>query len=228
MIPLYTTEEFILAKSSTKLPCKCVNCYNIFYKDKRTINKAIKNIDGHNGNFCSNNCKVQFNGIGEKKVFCSNCFIEFLKTPSEIKKSKNNFCSKSCATTYNNKHKTTGNRRSKLEIYLEEQLKSLYTNLHIDYNKKDTISSELDIYIPSLKLAFELNGIFHYEPIYGLNKLNQIQSNDISKSKACFDKHIDLCIIDTSGLKYFKPTNAQKYLDIIVNIINQRTLLLTS
>jgi len=43
----------------------------------------------------------------------------------------------------------------------------LYPDLVIHFNKKDAINSELDIYIPSLKLAFELNGIFHYEPIFG-------------------------------------------------------------
>ena len=40
----------------------------------------------------------------------------------------------------------------------------------------EAINSELDVYVPSLNLAFELNGIFHYEPIYGEKKLNQILS----------------------------------------------------
>lgn len=223
MKPLYTTEEFELAKASTKLPCQCINCQNTFYKDKRTINKAIKNIDGHTGNFCSNKCQAQFNGIASYSVQCLNCNKSFNKLPNQIKKYPNHFCSCSCAATYNNKHKATGTRRSKLELYLEEQLTNLYPNLHFDYNKKGAIGSELDIYIPSLKLAFELNGIFHYEPIYGSGKLNQIQKNDISKSKACLDNQIDLCVIDSSGLKYFKASKAQKYLDIIVDIINQRT-----
>jgi hypothetical protein len=71
-----------------------------------------------------------------------------------------------------------------------------------------------------------LNGIFHYEPIYGVNKLDKIQSNDISKSKACFDAKIDLCIIDTSTQSYFKESTSQKYLNIIINIINERLLIL--
>jgi len=81
----------------------------------------------------------------------------------------------------------------------------------------------LDIYIPSLNVAIELNGIFHYEPIYGVDKLGKIQDNDISKSKACIDNQIDLCTIDTSGQKYFKPKTSQKYLDIITNIIKERS-----
>jgi hypothetical protein len=143
---------------------------------------------------------------------------------SQLHRSKNHFCSQSCTISYNNKHKTTGNRRSKLEIYLENQLTILYPNLPIDYNLKLAINSELDIYIPSLNLAFELNGIFHYEPIFGINKLDQIRNNDISKSKACIDNRIDLCIIDTSDQKYVKPSTSQKYLDIIIKIINERLI----
>jgi hypothetical protein len=95
----------------------------------------------------------------------------------------------------------------------------------MDFNRKEAIGSELDIHIPSLNLAFELNGIFHYEPIYGEDKLQKIEENDISKSKACHDAKIDLCVIDTSGQKYFKPKTSEKYLNIITNIINKRTML---
>ena len=132
------------------------------------------------------------------------------------------FCNRSCAATYNNRNKTTGTRRSKLEKWLEEQLTELYKDLDIHFNRKDAIGSELDIYIPSLNLAFELNGIFHYEPIYGVDKLQQIKENDVSKSKSCHDAQIDFCVIDTSDQKYFKPKTAQKYLDIILKVINER------
>ena len=42
------------------------------------------------------------------------------------------------------------------------------------YNNSTTISSELDFYFPQLKLAIEINGIVHYEPIYGSNKFDKI------------------------------------------------------
>ena len=50
----------------------------------------------------------------------------------------------------------------------------------------------------------------------------QIKENDISKSKACHDAKIDLCIIDTSKQTYVKPSTSQKYLDIITTIIKER------
>ena len=116
----------------------------------------------------------------------------------------------SCAGTYNNTHKTHGTRRSKLEVWIEEQLTKLYPNLEIHFNQKDTINSELDIYIPSMKIAFELNGIFHYEPIFGEDQLNKIQNNDHRKFAACHEAGISLCVIDTSGQKYFKPKSSQR------------------
>jgi len=100
-------------------------------------------------------------------------------------------------------------------------LVSKYSNLDFDFNGKKAIQSELDIYIPSLKLAFEINGIFHYEPIYGQDKLDRTVSNDQRKFAACSENGISLCIIDTSGLSYFKPKKAQKFLDIITRIIDQ-------
>ena len=77
------------------------------------------------------------------------------------------------------------------------------------------------IYIPSIKLAFELNGIFHYEPIFGEEKLEKIKSNDQNKFLICKKNNINLCIINTCQQKYFKISTSQKYLDIIVFIINK-------
>jgi hypothetical protein len=143
----------------------------------------------------------------------------------EIKKGRlnyNYFCTHSCAATYNNTHKEKGNRKSKLEFYLEEQLPLLFPNLEFHFNRKDAINSELDIYIPTIRLAFELNGIFHYEPIYGENKLNQIKNNDNRKFQACLEQNIELCIIDTSKLIYFKKENADPFLEIVKEIINKK------
>lgn len=223
MIPLFTEIEFKNSKSFDLLPCKCKQCNTVFNRTKHQIQCFLNPNHHTTGDFCSKKCSG-LNERNKQQVICLNCSNIFFKYPIEIKRSPKHFCSRSCATIYNNKNKKIGNKRSKLEIYIQEQLTMIYPQLEIDYNKKNIIGSELDIYIPSLKLAFELNGIVHYEPIYGSDKLYKIKENDISKSKACFENKIDLCVIDSSGLKYFKPSNAQKYLDIIVNIIKQRTI----
>lgn len=222
MKSLYTQKDYLSSKSIDKLPCMCYTCGNTFYTLKKLITREIK-IQKGEIKYCSLQCRPQ-SEYKKKLITCTNCNLEFEKTLKQINKSKNHFCSKSCSATYNNKHKTHGTRRSKLEVWLESKLNFLYPNFDIKFNSKDTIGSELDIYIPSLNLAFELNGIFHYEPIYGVDKLLRIQGNDISKSKACHEAMIDLCIIDTSGQSYFKPSTSQKYLDIINNIIKERVL----
>jgi hypothetical protein len=223
MIPLYTKEEFELAKSVDLLPCKCTMCSNTFYKQKRVIKRTFTKYNRNTGDFCSRKCKRKSEG-GIQNVSCTNCGKIFEKHESAIKKSKsgNHFCSKSCGVTYNNKHKTTGNRRSKLEIYLEKELIKSYPNLIILFNNNKAINSELDIYIPSLKLAFELNGIFHYEQIFSQETFIRTQNNDKRKFQACIEQGIELCVIDTSQQKYFKEQTSQKYLNIILNIINIR------
>lgn len=217
MIQKFTQLEFDNAKSKDLLMLECVQCSKDFKLTKRQLKSVLDPKRKDTGNYCSQYC----NGIAKRKqikVSCLQCNKIFMKIPAAIK--TNNFCSKSCSATYGNTHKKFGTRISKLEIWLQEQLTMLYPNLEIHFNRKDAINSELDIYIPSLNLAFELNGIFHYEPIFGLDKLIKVQNNDISKSKACIDNQIDLCIIDVSGQKYVKPLTSEKYLDIIINILN--------
>lgn len=194
----------------------CIECNKEFFK-KPTEQKRRPN------HFCSQECHKKFqrkNKLITSLLNCEQCGIAFLKRPSEQKKTKNHFCSQSCAATYNNTHKKYGTRVSKLEVYLQEKLKELY-EYDFHFNRKDTINSELDIYIPELKLAFELNGVFHYEPIFGEEKLNQIQNNDDRKFQACLEQQISLCIIDTSWIKYNKVSNFNKILDIIKNVISK-------
>jgi len=146
------------------------------------------------------------------KVHCKQCNIEFIKRFSEIQKSENHFCSSSCFAIYNNKHRKTGNRVSKLELYLQEHLKGY----NFDYSNRVVCNGlELDIYIDSLKLAFEINGIIHYQPIYGQDKLNNTIRKDILKNQICKDKSIILHTIKDESNKF-----NIKYGEIILNKIN--------
>jgi len=224
MKPLYSSSQFSNAKSRDRLPFICYCCKKTFLKEKHEIQKVLAGYPSLSCMFCSRQCSSKYRHNPKIETHCKQCekiitvkYGEFRKS-----KSKNFFCSRSCAATYNNLHKTTGTRRSKLENWIEEQLTKLYPNLQVLYNDKKAISSELDIYIPSLKLAFELNGIYHYEPIHGKNKLASVQNNDSRKFQACLEQGIELCIIDTSSLKNFKEQKARKYLDIITSIVNQQ------
>jgi hypothetical protein len=213
----FTNDEYDACKSTDKLKLECDYCGSDFFKSKKIIDNVLKSNKPH-VRFCNENC-ANASKIKKQKYNCLLCDKEVMKRNSEIR--GNIFCSKSCAAKYNNTHKTTGTRRSKMEVWIEEQLKNKY-DFDILFNNKEIIGSELDIYIPHLKLAFELNGIFHYEPIYGEKKLESIKNNDDRKFQACLEQGIEFCIIDTSGSKKFKPERDKKYLDIIYSIIDNK------
>ncbi len=224
MIKLFTDLEFNNTKSKNLLPLKCKQCSKIFYITKHEIQRCINPNTTNTGEYCSNLCSIAATITTRKLINCKNCNKEVTKTLHEIKTSKNQFCSQSCAATYNNKHKKYGIRRSKLEKLIEQELNIIYPYIKIDYNKKDKINSELDIYIPSLNIAIELNGIFHYKPIYGLEKFNKIIINDINKIKECNKNNIKLYTIDTSTHSRVNKKTSIKYINKIVGIIYSHSI----
>lgn len=193
----------------------CDNCGTHHYKAQCEILKGLKR---NKRFFCSQKCRGEYHST-MKKVVCVNCSIDFMKLPSQIAKSNNNFCSKSCAATFNNKHKTHGNRRSKLEIMIERMLQTEYSSLIFECNAKNVIGSELDFYFPNLKLAIQINGPLHYQPIYGYKKLDQIQKMDNEKRNACKTQDIKLIEIDCSKDKYLNKNKIAERLSQIKTII---------
>jgi len=222
MKPLYTPEQYLLTKSRVGLPFLCYNCQKIFYIKKHYIPRYQRE---NLGLYCSRVCQHKYLKP-QIPVNCSNCQKSFFIPQHHFKRSPKKlfFCNRVCSGTYNAAHKTSGTKRSKLESWLEIQLKQMYPFLDFCFNDNTTLQLELDIYIPSLNLAFELNGIFHYEPIFGINQLNKIQNNDQRKFKGCLEKNIGLCIIDTTSQKYFKEKTSIKFLNIITTIIDQNIL----
>lgn len=226
MIPLYTPSEFDDCKSRGTLPLKCEHCDGTFYTQKRWIQVAIKHKNKEQS-YCSPKCLSAARQMGNIDCVCAYCKTPFRMTPSQFEKHKtrgfkNKFCSRVCSTRYTNTHKTTGHHRSKLEIWLENRLRALYPNLDLKCNDSKTIGAELDFYFPSLAVAFELNGPFHYEPIFGQAKLDATQRNDKRKFAACLEHKIDLCVIDASQHRYFKEHLCKPYLDIITKIVDDR------
>lgn len=120
------------------------------------------------------------------------------------------------------KNKTYGNNRSKLEIFIEQKLKSRYDNINFIFNFKNQIGYELDIFIPNLNLAFELNVIFHYLPIFGEEKLKKVKYKDDVKKKMCLESNIDLYQIDTTEQDNFNENSSTKYLYFIIDKIEEK------
>lgn len=215
-----TQDFFENIKGSYLIPLTCSICQNEYTRSKTLIKQTFN----RHGTFpiaCSKKCLgIKKSKEGTVNVKCKTCNTLFLKDVKRVDLNPNHFCSKSCSATFNNKNKTYGTRRSKLENYLEEQLTVLYPNIEILYSSKTIINSELDIYIPSLKLAFEIQGIFHYEPIFGQEKLSQIKKNDLEKIQKCNKLGIKLVHVDTRNQKSFSIKSSKEYLSILEKDIN--------
>lgn len=204
----------------TKIELECPECLKPFFRSKNVIQSKFGKYNKNNKIYCSFECSAKHKTYA-KNVLCKQCNKNFIKSLNQIKKIKNHFCSRSCAAKYNNTHKVKGYRRSKLEQWLEITIKKIFPNIEMICNGTD-INHELDIYFPKLKLAVELNGIFHYKAIYGINKLISTQDNDNKKIQACLEANIHLLIIDTSFQKRFTPKTSTKFLNEICNEINLR------
>ena len=129
----------------------CDHCGKTFQKDKHDFKRT-------SSNFCSQKCngqhKKQLNTIITN---CEICNKQITKIKSQFEKSKSgkSFCSRSCAASYNNKLKRKSHR-SKIEAKFYNLLITEFPNLDILPNDKTMLDGlEVDIAIPSLKLAIE-------------------------------------------------------------------------
>jgi very-short-patch-repair endonuclease len=202
----------------------CEQCKTAF-QTRLSETKRKSKSDGTSrfGRFCSKSCFSTWQKSNQVAVTCTNCSKVYDIPPCRVnnpkKKGSNRFCSQSCAASYNNKHKTHGTRRSKLEAYLESQLRTEFPTIVLICNSKDAIDSELDFYFPQLRLAIELNGIFHYEPIYGDDKLEKIQANDQQKALRCAAAGIEFCTIDISTVDNITVFVKERYWTIVKNLV---------
>ena len=171
----------------------------MFYRTRITVKRVYSGTRSRNQK-CSKNCHYDSTRITVRDDFpCGQCGSILTRDIRNQQRSKSGhvFCDQSCAAKYNNAHKKYGARRSKLEVWLEDRLRELYPYLDLYCNRNDAIGMELDFYFPALKLAFEINGIFHYEPIYGGTEgLVERVKKDTQKFERCNESGITLTVID--------------------------------
>lgn len=225
MTPLYSSEEFDKCKGRGKLPLQCEFCNGVFFLGKNFIKARLKG-NNYTGNknraaYCSRLCQYK-SRTTIKSVTCQQCGNQIQRLANEIASSKSgySFCNHSCSAKYTNSHKTHGYRKSKLERWLAQELSDLYPALEIKYNDISVIGKELDIFIPALNMAFEINGIFHYKPIYGIEKLDKIKAHEQKKIDACIAATISLHFIDVSSQTHFTEISSVQFLTKIVELMN--------
>jgi len=216
-----------------KIELKCDQCSTIYKITPQKYKKKSKNIHS----FCSRRCSDAFRLEGkrtkqkkvavkrkkrEKYFICPFCQREFLSC-DKIRK----FCSGSCRSRALDlrqfAHSNKGSSRSKIEIFIENKLKLDFPRLEIIFNDRSLIGGELDIYIPALKVAFELNGVVHYKPIYGKNTFEKVKSRDGQKLIKCRGEGVELFVVNL-GVKKLSVGDSERIYSQIVKIIEETSI----
>lgn len=89
----------------------------------------------------------------------------------------------------------------RVRFMLETHFNEPFKNVHPEWlmNPETNRCMELDMYCEKLKIAVEYNGIHHYEPIYGDEKLEGVQFKDALKQKIC--EEMGIRFIQIQGMK---------------------------
>lgn len=227
---LITNDEIDKLKSRELVPLECEICNSTFYKTKSLVMRGLKGT--RSVSVCSEECRKKLIGKrqfhGYVNLQCEYCKKEFQRkrvvyNKINIKQNKIAVCSRKCASLWQHKNGlyTTNCHRSKLEKWIEQKLKLDFPNLEILFNNKTTINGELDIYIPTFELAFEINGTYHYEPIFGETVFQKRKKKDIEKIEECEFKKIELYVINTRNQR-FDEKSSFKFYDFIKEKIDGR------
>jgi hypothetical protein len=104
---------------------------------------------------------------------------------------------------------------SKLEKFLYQELTK--ANYHIEFHKSHLILNErlhLDLFLPIIKVAIEVDGPSHFTPIWGLKVLQRNQKSDMEKAGLILSK--DLILI---RIKHTKTLSAKYKRDILTSLM---------
>ena len=185
--------------ANKKIQLICERCGSVFLRAEKQVKN---NLSRGRQNYCSLSCNSKKYPIRALCMQCEFCNIFFTKESSQVNKTSNHFCSRSCAAKWKNMHKKVGFRRSKLESYLVSKFEKEHPYIRICPNERTLIGLELDLFLPDYNIAFEINGICHYKPIYGDYKFKKTLQNDTEKQQKCKEAGIKLIIISNLWRKF--------------------------
>lgn len=109
---------------------------------------------------------------------------------------------------------------SKLEKFILECL--LTDGYKVDFHKEQILSNtklQIDLFLPQLNIAIEVDGPSHYEPVWGEDALKRNKSYDNKKTGLILGK--GLVLIRLKQIKDFSPSRARILYDQIKDILGQ-------
>jgi very-short-patch-repair endonuclease len=109
---------------------------------------------------------------------------------------------------------------SKLEKYILSQL--INNGYKVDFHKEQILSNtklQIDLFIPKLNVAIEVDGPSHFEPVWGEEALNRNIKYDNKKTGLLLGK--GAVLIRIKQLKDFSPTRAKIIWDNLKDVIQQ-------
>ena len=109
-------------------------------------------------------------------------------------------------------------------LLIECHFKKSFPNVRPDwFVSEEGNSLEIDMYNEELKLAFEYNGIHHYEPVFGQEYLEKTQIRDSYKSKLC--EKFGIKLIHIKAIK--KNTSKKKLIENIVAQLSEHKIIIS-
>lgn len=197
---------------------------DIFYCSSACIPRKLKPAKIPKVSFCNYpRIPCIINTAIKQNMNCQQCNQTFLSKECRKTKHGKRFCSKSCRMKYFNIHHHVHSKvnTSYPENYLFSLLTAEFPNLDIQKNNRTFLRCglEIDILIPSIKLAIEINGPVHYKPIFGEDRLLKVQRKDKTKTKELQSRQIDLVVLDVSELS--KLHDQQRFIEKSFNELKE-------
>lgn len=114
--------------------------------------------------------------------------------------------------------RASSKRGSKLEIYLFNKL--IEDGYKVDFHKEQSLLNtklQIDLFLPKLNVAIEVDGLSHFEPVWGQDALKRNQGYDNRKTGLILGK--GLVLIRVVQKRDFSKSRAQKIYEELVSVL---------